>query len=252
MKPQKMDGKSKPGVPYGGMTDTWVKKHRLIYIGATRHPFILSIRDGTVDLPAFKRWLGQDYIFVRAFVPFVASVLIRAYEKGDESSGDMEVILSGLGSLNDEIAWFKQEASKWGVDLSQVAPEKPTQHYCRFLEELMRPEVDYTVAMAAFWAIEAVYQESFAHCLEEGSKTPPELKEACQRWGNDGFGHYCSSLRNIADRLLEKAASGSMPLVKVSEDVVSKAEVTFLRVLEYEVDFWNMSCGTAGHSAPKP
>lgn len=76
-------------------------------------------------------WLqGQDYIFVRAFVPFVASVLIKAYKKGDESSGDMEVILSGLGSLNDEIAWFKQEASKWGVDLSQVAPEKPTQDYC--------------------------------------------------------------------------------------------------------------------------
>lgn len=116
----------------------------------------------------------------------------------------------------------------------------------------MRPEVDYTVAMAAFWAIEAVYQESFAHCLEEGSKTPIELQEACQRWGNDGFGRYCSSLRNIADRQLEKAASGSVPLVKVSEDAVSKAEVTFLRVLEYEVDFWNMSCGTDGHSAPKP
>lgn len=101
----------------------------------------------------------------------------------------------------------------------------------------MSPEVDYTVAMTAFWAIETVYQESFAHCLEEGSKTPPELEEVCQRWGNDGFGNYCSALRCIADRRLEKA-----PV-----DEVSKAEVTFLSVLEYEVEFWNMSRGIPGY-----
>ncbi|KAM0965877.1 hypothetical protein TB2_021389 [Malus domestica] len=242
-----MDGKPKAGV---SMTSTWLRKHRLIYAGATRHPFILSIRDGTVDLSAFKRWLGQDYIFVRAFVPFVASVLIKAWKNSDHESGDIELVLSGVAALNDEIEWFKQEASKWGVELSGVVPEKTTQDYCRFLEDLMSPDVDYAVAMTAFWAIEAVYQESFAHCLEEGSKTPPELQEACQRWGNDGFGQYCSSLRNIADRELEKSASDGGPLVKVSEDMVTKAEVEFQRVLEYEVQFWNMSHGSPGRSAP--
>ncbi|KAJ0093442.1 hypothetical protein Patl1_24904 [Pistacia atlantica] len=43
-----------------GMIDTWLRKHRLLYTGATRHPFILSIRDGTVDLSSFKTWLDQD------------------------------------------------------------------------------------------------------------------------------------------------------------------------------------------------
>lgn len=219
------------------MTVAWIKKHSLIYCGATRHPFIHDIRDGTVDISAFKRWMSQDYIFVRAFVPFVASLVVKAWKKSDDSSGDVEVILSGLAALNDEIDWFKKQASKWGVDLSVVVPQKPTQDYCRFLENLMSPEVDYTVAMTAFWAIETVYQESFAHCLEEGSKTPPELEEVCQRWGNDGFGNYCSALRSIADRRLEKA-----PV-----DEVSKAEVTFLCVLEYEVEFWNMSRGIPGY-----
>lgn len=97
----------------------------------------------------------------------------------------------------------------------------------------MSPEVEYTVAITAFWAIEAVYQESFAHCLEDGTKPPPELQETCQRWGNEGFGQYCNALRKIADRQLEKA----------SDDVITKAEVTFLRVLEHEVDFWNISHG---------
>uniref|UniRef100_A0A2N9IP66 aminopyrimidine aminohydrolase n=1 Tax=Fagus sylvatica TaxID=28930 RepID=A0A2N9IP66_FAGSY len=229
-----MEGKKREEVEKIGMIETWLKKHRIIYTGATRHPFVLSIRDGTVDLSAFKTWLGQDYIFVRAFVPFVASVVIKAWKESDDSS-DMEVILSGMASLNDEIAWFKSEAAKWGVQLSDIVPQKANQAYCRFLESLMSPDVEYTVAITAFWAIEAVYQASFALCLEDGSKTPAELRETCQRWGNDGFGQYCNSLQKIASRRLAKAP----------DDVLTKAEVALLSVLEHEVEFWNMSRGKA-------
>lgn len=95
----------------------------------------------------------------------------------------------------------------------------------------MRPEVEYTVAITALWAMEAVYHESFAYCLGDGSKTPPELREACERWGNEGFGKYCNTLKNIADRRMEMAAG----------EVAKKAEVALLRVLEYEVGFWNMN-----------
>lgn len=212
------------------MIETWVKKHTILYQGATRHHFIHSIRDGTVDLSSFKRWLGQDYIFVRSFVPFVASVLMKAWKESDDSA-DMETILGGMAALNDELAWFKKEVSKWDVTFSAIVPLEANVRYSSFLESLMSPEVDYTVAIAAFWAIEIVYQESFAHCLEQGSKTPQELKETCERWGNNTFAQYCLSLKQIANRCLERAM----------EDVVAKAEVAFLRVLELEVEFWNMS-----------
>ncbi|XP_059307661.1 probable bifunctional TENA-E protein isoform X1 [Lycium ferocissimum] len=214
------------------MIEKWLNQHQKLYTAATRHPFTLSIRDGSVDLSAFKRWLGQDYIFVRAFVPFVASLLLKAWKESDDDS-DVEVILGGVAALNDEISWFKREASKWSVSLSSIVPQKANLEYCRFLESLTSPEVEYRVAIAAFWAIEAVYQESYAHCLSDGSKTPEELKETCQRWANDGFGQYCRSLQTIANRRLEKSP----------EDIVSKAEATVVRVLEYEVEFWNMSRG---------
>lgn len=103
----------------------------------------------------------------------------------------------------------------------------------RFLQSLMGSEVGYTVAITAFWAIEAVYQQSFSLCLQDGTKTPAELMETCQRWGNDGFGQYCQSLQRIVDRLLEKA----------SEDILRKAEEAFVCVLDHEVGFWDMSCG---------
>lgn len=72
---------------------------------------------------------AQDYLFVRAFVPFVASVLIKAWKESD-CSGDMEVILGGMASLEDEISWFKTEANKWGISLSDVVPQQANKNYC--------------------------------------------------------------------------------------------------------------------------
>ncbi|KAF8048534.1 hypothetical protein N665_2481s0005 [Sinapis alba] len=215
-----------------GMIDTWLDKHRALYAAATRHEFVVSIRDGSVDLSSFKTWLGQDYLFVRGFVLFVANVLIRAGKESGETS-DMEVVLGGLASLNDEIEWFKSEGSKWGVDFSNVVAQRDNQAYGSFLEALMSSEVEYSVVMTAFWAIEAVYQESFAHCLEEGNKTPAELIGACNRWGNNGFKQYCLSVKKIAERCLENA----------SGEVLAKAEDVLVRVLEHEVAFWGMSRG---------
>ncbi|KAL5983550.1 hypothetical protein ACLOJK_017637 [Asimina triloba] len=216
----------------GGVIATWMDKHRGMYVRATRHPFILAIKDGSVDFSSFKRWLGQDYLFVREFVPFVASVLLKASKESDDGS-DVEVILGGVASLHDEISWFKKEASKWDVKLLGVAPQTPNKDYCRFLESISSSEVEYTVAITVFWAIEAVYQESFSLCLERDSRTPTELLETCQRWGNNGFKQYCDSLRQIANRCLEKSP----------ETVLRKAEDAFLRVLELEVGFWDMSNG---------
>lgn len=74
---------------------------------------------------------GQDYVFVRAFVPFLASVLMKAWKESDDSL-DMDIILSGMASLNDEISWFKSEASKWDVQLSDIVPQKANEDYCRY------------------------------------------------------------------------------------------------------------------------
>lgn len=79
---------------------------------------------------AFNKVQEQDYIFVRAFVPFVASTLVKAWKQSGDTN-DIEVILGGLASLNDEISWFKKEASKWDVSLSNVVPQEANLNYCR-------------------------------------------------------------------------------------------------------------------------
>jgi formylaminopyrimidine deformylase / aminopyrimidine aminohydrolase len=51
------------------MTAAWMEKHRQMYQRTTRHPFTVSIRDGTIDLFAFKRWLVSPPFLRPQIVP---------------------------------------------------------------------------------------------------------------------------------------------------------------------------------------
>lgn len=67
---------------------------------------------------------------MKEFVPFVASVLLKAWKHSDDES-DMEILLGGMASLSDELAWFRKEASKWDVKLVGIVPQKANLEYCR-------------------------------------------------------------------------------------------------------------------------
>lgn len=49
-----------------------------------------------------------------------------------DDNADVDVILGGIAALNDEIAWFKGEASKWGVALHSIVPQQTNLDYCRY------------------------------------------------------------------------------------------------------------------------
>lgn len=210
-------------------TTEWLHQNHELYAAATNHAFIASIRDGSIDVINFKHWMEQDYHFVREFVRFVASVLLKVPRDAPEQ--DADVILSGVTALESEISWFRKEANFWQVFLEKVTLLEPNKEYCAFLRELEKAETPYPVAVAAFWLIELVYNASFMSCLEEGSKTPFELLSTVKRWGSPEFYQYVLSLKHLADKALENA----------SEVEQKKAHEVCVRILELEVKFWDMA-----------
>lgn len=57
-------------------TDTWLRENQELYTAATSHSFIQSIRDGTVDVTNFKRWMvshsqhASNYMMIWNFMSF--------------------------------------------------------------------------------------------------------------------------------------------------------------------------------------
>src|SRR5262245_1290397 len=112
---------------------------------ATRHAFLDSVRDGSLDPHTFDLWLAQDYLYVADLLGFPARLLARAPGAGQA------VLAAGLVGLERELGWFEGHAVQRGLRLN-VAREPATQQYARLFERLN--EAAYGVGIVALWAIE--------------------------------------------------------------------------------------------------
>ncbi|MGY1773846.1 thiaminase II/PqqC family protein [Blastococcus sp. SYSU D00813] len=181
---------------------------------ATRHPFLLGVRDGTLPSGAFDTWLAQDAHFVADLLRFQARLLARAPRPAQA------VLAAGAVALVEELDWFEGLAAGRGLDLD--VPRLPaTAAYADLLERLDAAEVP--AALTALWAVERVYLDAWT----AASPGAPEHAEYVAHWTTPGFAGYVSALAGAADALGGR-----------HDDVV-------LAVLEAEVAFWDTALGDA-------
>eukprot|EP00611_Tribonema_gayanum_P017677 TRINITY_DN3047_c0_g1_i1.p1 TRINITY_DN3047_c0_g1~~TRINITY_DN3047_c0_g1_i1.p1 ORF type:complete len:224 (+),score=62.91 TRINITY_DN3047_c0_g1_i1:152-823(+) len=208
-------------------TAEMIEAHKDAFIAATNHDFLDACADGTVGDQQFNTWLLQDYLFVLEFSRMAGRALSNAPDE------HVPLLLGGLAALKEELVWFKYMAQRLGVDLS-TAMKKPTnQEYCAFMRELA--EHDYTVQLAAYWAIELVYNKAW----QLNGKTPrkPLHQELQQRWGNQELTAFVTALAEEVDKRLHVEVGAD----EVQLMVQRECSEVFGRVMALEVRFWHMA-----------
>lgn len=190
-------------------------RHPDAWRGATRHPFLDAVRDGTIPVAAFDTWLVQDARFVSDLLRFQARLLARAPRPAQA------VLASGLVALVDELAWFERQAAVRGLDLA--APALPaTAGYAALLERLDAAGVG--TALTALWTIERTYLDAWSHARPGA----PGYREFVEHWTAPGFADYVAGL--------EAAADGAP---------APDADAVFTEVVAAEVAFWDMAQDSA-------
>ena len=194
-----------------------ISRHPEAWQGATRHPFLDSLRDGTLPVEAFEAWLVQDYAFVGDLLVFQARLLARAPRPAQA------VLAGGLVALEDELGWFEARARQRGLGLA--VKRHPTTEAYRGLLEVLDGD-PYPVAITALWALERAYLEAW------GSAAPghPDYRPFIEHWTTPEFAGYVHGLEEAADAALE---AGGAPEGRV--------EAAFLEVASVERDFWEMA-----------
>ena len=94
----------------------------------TRHRFVRELADGTLDPDVFRRYVGQDAFFLRAFG--------RAYALGAARAltlDDVAAFHGLLGGVLDELRLHQAYAVELGIDLQRVDPLPETRAYTNFL-----------------------------------------------------------------------------------------------------------------------
>lgn len=198
-----------------------ILRHPEAWQGATRHPFLDSVRNGSLPAEAFEAWLVQDYLFVGDLLVFQARLLARAPRPAQG------VLAGGLVALEDELGWFEARARERGMWL--VEKRHPTTEAYRGLLEALDGD-PFPVAMTALWALERAYLEAW------GSAAPghPDYRPFVEHWTTPEFAGYVAGLEGVADAAME---DGGAPEGRV--------EAAFLEVASVEGDFWEMALSYA-------
>jgi formylaminopyrimidine deformylase / aminopyrimidine aminohydrolase len=195
-------------------TSALLRDHPVAWERATRHPFLLGVRDGTLPVGAFDTWLVQDHHYVGDLLRFQARLLARAPRPAQA------VLAGGAVALVEELAWFEEVAASRGLDLG--APRLPaTVAYRELLERL--DAADVPAALTGLWAVERVYLDAWTAAVPGA----PGYVEYVAHWTAPGFAGYVDGLADAADALGGR-----------HDDVV-------LQVLDAEVAFWDTAWDAA-------
>jgi len=183
--------------------------------GATDHPFLTGVRDGTVPEEAFDTWLVQDAHFVADLLWFQARLLARV-------PGPARAVLAGGAvALVEELAWFDEQAAARGLTLG--APRtSATENYATLLRRLDAAAPG--VALTALWTIEQVYLDAWS----AAAPGAPQYREFVAHWTAPGFHGYVEKLARAAAAALADAPAG-------------EARSVVADVLAAESAFWDMA-----------
>lgn len=185
---------------------------------ATRQPFLDGIRDGTLPVEAFDRWLEQDRHFVEALTRAWGRILCGAPTR------DLALLADGISAFATEVAWFDQLGAERGLSVP-AEPLPVTDRYNRHLLGLAAEP--YPVALAAMWAVEVAYLEAWRSARPGHGPFRPFV----EHWTDAGFAAFVARLENAADRALADASAAE----------VAAAARAVAGTLDHEATFWVMT-----------
>lgn len=198
-----------------------LQQHAVAWKAAIRHPFLDSVREGTLDPKSFTTWLTQDYLFAKEELTAQSRLLPLAPRYAQS------LLISNLTALEAELTWFEDRAKMLNLSLD-ASPHPVTGAYGIFMRTF--EHLPFPAAMTATWAIERAYLEAWLSAVPG----QPLYREYIERWTNPAFADFVHELEETAARAL---ASG---------EADTEAEAAFLKVAELERNFWDIAwTGTA-------
>lgn len=194
-----------------------------------QHPFVRGIGNGTLELPKFKFWVRQDYVFLIEYSRLLALAAAR--------SPDLETMVRFATLLKEtvdtEMSLHRGYAAEFQIscqDLEKESPAPTTRAYTDFLLRVATMG-DFGELAAALlpcmWAFSEIGQQL--------AQLPKPTDERYAKWismySSSEFGALAEWCRELVDRLAQ-----GLP-----ERELQKLEEAFLTSSRYELQFWEMA-----------
>jgi thiaminase/transcriptional activator TenA len=200
--------------------DIWERQHR--------HPFVIEIGDGTLDLGAFRRWVRQDYLFLIEYGRVLALCAARA----PDLATMRRFAALAHETLGTEMDLHRSLCGQLGIDeaaLGREAPAPTTRAYTDFLVRTASTG-DFAEAAAAVLPCMWGFSELGRALAERGRPADPRYAAWVDMYASDEFAELARWCRSVVDRAGDGAPDAVLAAMREAFRVSSA----------YELAFWDM------------
>jgi thiaminase (transcriptional activator TenA) len=210
------------------LTDHLYRAAQPLWDAQLDHPFVKGIGDGTLEESRFRRWVLQDYGYLKEFSRIFAWAVAKADRL--ESMGWYAKVLDL--TLNSEMALHRSYAARFGITPGELESEPMWPTTRAYTDFLVRTAADGDMAdlLAALLPCAWGYV-IIGRALAEGD--PPDDQRYADwiaQYASDEFAEAGAWLRSELDRVAEGATEAKR----------ARLREIFVLSSRYELRFWDM------------
>ncbi|WP_223067926.1 thiaminase II [Paenibacillus caui] len=204
---------------------------REVWRACHNHPFLVELREGTLDQERFIFYMKQDYVFLKEYAKMFALGSLKAQDLA--TMGKFAELLHS--TLNVEMELHRQYAQRFGItseELENTQAAPITVAYTRYMLEaglqgsLGDVAASLLPCMWSYREIGSSFVRDYPHCLNH------ELyKEWFLMYSSEEFG----TLTDWCIDLMDSIAEG------LPERDLARLEERFVTTSKFEYMFWDMA-----------
>ncbi len=202
----------------GITTASLLGRHARLWKVTCRNPFVGGVRDGSLPVEVFDRWIVQHRHFAEGLFQTICRTAAAAPER------DRPVLLQVIRNVFGYLGWFDRMLATRGLDRETAVHPVCRAYYDYTVSLAFEP---YPVALVALWAQYRAYRDAW-------------------KWAHPGAPQFRKFVRNWYSRSYEPGLSAvsraaNAALAEASLREVRRAEQAVLEVATYELAFWVMT-----------
>ncbi len=192
------------------------------------HPFVKGLGDGSLEEERFKRWVRQDYLYLKEFARIFAWAAAKS-----ERLVSMSWYASVLDlTLNTEMELHRQYAGRFGISTQELEDEEMWPTTRAYTDFLVRTAADGDMLDLLAALLPCAW--GYVHVAGElAAGAPPgdsRYAEWIEQYASQEFADAADWLRRELDRLAEDAGPEKR----------ERLEELFVTSSRYEYQFWQM------------
>ncbi len=194
-----------------------------------RHPFVLGIGDGTLDLERFRFWIRQDYLFLIEYSRLLALATARA-PAVDTMRRFADLVHE---TLHGEMDLHRSYSADLGIPAADLEREKMAPTTRGYTDFMLRTATvgDFAELIAALLPCMWGFNEIGRRLAEHGPPADERYARWIEMYASDEFSALVYWLRELTDRIGTDLPGA--PWDRMLD--------VFLTSSRYELSFWEMA-----------